>query len=101
MLQEVGTAAGVGPEFLRTRYRYDPNGNQVLVIQPEGNASASFYDERDLLFQSTSGATGPPPLVLLAAADPTNYDVRGVFAGVWLVFQGIPAFLGAWRPSAL
>ena len=62
---------------LVTRYRYDPNGNQVLVIQPEGNGTASVYDERDLLFQSTRGATLPPPLVLLAAGDPTDYDVRG------------------------
>src|SRR5262249_39710406 len=30
MLQEVTN--GAGPEFLRTRYRYDPDGNQVLTI---------------------------------------------------------------------
>jgi RHS repeat-associated protein len=77
MLQEVGTSAGIGPEFLRTRYRYDPNGNLVLVIQPEGNASASIYDERNLLFQTISGATAPPPLAQLALGDPTNYAVRG------------------------
>jgi len=62
---------------LVTRYRYDPNGNQVLVIQPEGNATASIYDERDLLFQDIRGATSPPALALLAAGDPTDYDVRG------------------------
>src|SRR5262249_36770528 len=33
MLQEVTN--GASPEFLRTRYRYDPNGNQVLTIEPE------------------------------------------------------------------
>src|SRR5439155_179793 len=42
VLQEA--ANGAHPEFLRTRYRYDPDGNQVLVIQPEGNATASVYD---------------------------------------------------------
>jgi RHS repeat-associated protein len=64
-------------EFLHTRYRYDANGNAVLTILPEGNATASFYDERDLLFQSTLGATAPPPLTELAPSDPTSYDVRG------------------------
>jgi RHS repeat-associated protein len=75
MLQEVTN--GATPLFLRTRYRYDPNGNQVLTIEPEGNATASFYDERDLLFQSTRGATAPPPKTLLGPGDPTSYDVRG------------------------
>ena len=68
---------GASPEFLRTRYRYDPNENRVLVVQPEGNATSSVYDERDLLFQSIRGAIFPPPLALLAAGDPTDYDVRG------------------------
>ena len=62
---------------LVTRYRYDPNGHRVLTIQPEGNAVASFFDDRDLVFQSIRGATSAPPLTLLAPADPTNYDVRG------------------------
>ena len=56
-------------EDLITRYRYDPNENQVLVIQPEGNATASVYDERDLLLQNTRGATLPPPLALLGGVD--------------------------------
>jgi RHS repeat-associated protein len=64
-------------EDLITRYRYDRNQNQVLLIQPEGNATASVYDERDLLFQSTRGATSPPSLVHLGAGDPMNFDVRG------------------------
>ncbi len=75
MVQEVSN--GANPEFLHTLYRYDPDGNNVLTIQPEGNATSSFYDERNLLFQSTAGATAPPPRALLAASDPTNYDVRG------------------------
>jgi YD repeat-containing protein len=50
------------------------------MIQPEGNASTSYYDERDLLYQSVDGATGPPPLVLLAPTDPTSYNVRGGLA---------------------
>jgi RHS repeat-associated protein len=62
---------------LITRYRYDRNQNRVLVIQPEGNAAASVYDERDLLFQSTRGATSAPPLVHLGAGEPTGFDVRG------------------------
>ncbi len=62
---------------LVTRYRYDPNGNRVLTILPEGNANTAIYDERDLLFQSSTGATDPPPLALLAPGDPIHYDVRG------------------------
>ncbi len=64
-------------DTLVTRYRYDANGNQVLVIEPEGNAYASAYDERDLLFQQSRGATVPPPFALSAVSDPTRYDVRG------------------------
>jgi YD repeat-containing protein len=60
-----------------TRYRYDPNQNAVLTILPEGNASSRSFDERDLVFRETRGPAGPPPLALLAAGDPTNYDVRG------------------------
>jgi RHS repeat-associated protein len=65
------------PVFLTTRYRYDPDGNQVLTIQPEGNATSSVYDDRNLLFQQTVGATAPPLLVQLGPSDPTSYDVRG------------------------
>jgi RHS repeat-associated protein len=81
MLEEV--ANGVAAEFLRTRYRYDPNENQVLTILPEGNANASVYDERNLLLRSMRGTTTPPshPTVTLtthlAPSDPTDYDVRG------------------------
>lgn len=67
-------------EVLVTRYRYDPNRNQVLEIYPEGNAAASIYDERDLLFQSIRGATSPPPLARLFPDDPRDYDVRGGLA---------------------
>jgi RHS repeat-associated protein len=85
MLQEVSN--GASPEFLRTRYRYDPNGNMVLTIQPEGNSTSAIYDERDLLFRSFRGLATPPPLVLLAPTDPTNYDVRG----------GAPCFCTTYR----
>jgi RHS repeat-associated protein len=64
-------------EKLITRFRYDRNENLVLVIQPEGNAVTSVYDERDLLFQQTRGATSPPSLALLGMGDPTSYNVRG------------------------
>src|SRR5207247_49974 len=57
--------------------RYDANGNPVLVIEAEGNATSSVYDERDLLLRRTQGATAPPPGALLAPGDPTSYDVRG------------------------
>jgi RHS repeat-associated protein len=70
----------LSPEFLHTRERYDPNGNPVLTIEPEGNATAAYYDERDLVYRSTAGATAPPPLTLLAPSDttgPTPFDVRG------------------------
>jgi len=65
--------------YLVTRYRYDRNDNQVMVIQPEGNTVASVFDERDLILQTTRGATQPPPLALLGAGDPTNFNVRGGF----------------------
>ena len=64
-------------EVLITRYRYDPNRNQVLEILPEGNATTTVYDERDLPFQETPGALSPPGLVTLFAGDPTDYDLRG------------------------
>ena len=72
-IQEVGG----GSEPLRTRYRYDPNENLTLVIQPEGNALVTVFDERDLRFEETLGAGSPPPATLLSANDPVNYDVRG------------------------
>lgn len=85
MLEEV--LNGASPEFLRTRYRYDPNGNRVLIIQPEGNATSAIYDERDLLFRSIRGSLQPPDAepgaphgtapTLLSSTDPTNYNVRG------------------------
>jgi RHS repeat-associated protein len=70
-------ANGAHPQFLDTLTRYDPNGNVVLTVEPEGNAVATYYDERDLVYQVTEGASAPPPLALLAATDPRNYDLRG------------------------
>lgn len=64
-------------EDVVARFRYDPNGNGVLSIAPEGNASAAFYDERDLLFRATRGATAVPAAALMAPGDPTDLDVRG------------------------
>lgn len=85
MRQEVTN--GASPEFLRTRYRYDPDGNQVLTIQPEGNSTSAIYDERNLAFRTFRGLASPPPLVLLEPGDPTNYDVRG----------GAPCFCTSYR----
>lgn len=78
LIQTVHTVRnGSNPLFLYTNYRYDPNGNLVLLIEPAGNTTSSVYDERNQLYQTTAGATGPPPLALLAPSDPTSYDVRG------------------------
>lgn len=57
--------------------RYDPNGYRMLEVRPTGTAWARVNDERDLVFQATEGALTPPPLVLLAPGDPTDYNVRG------------------------
>jgi RHS repeat-associated protein len=70
-IQEVG-----GGQWLDTRMRYDPDGNLVLTIQPEGNSTSAIYDERNMLFRSFRGM-GPPPLVLLGPGDLTNYNDRG------------------------
>src|SRR5262249_18334113 len=68
---QIETAEGVDvTRSLITRYRYDANGNPVLEIQPEGNATSSRYDERDLPFQRTRGATSPPLGTLGAPAGP-------------------------------
>ncbi|MDA1014987.1 MAG: DUF6531 domain-containing protein, partial [Planctomycetota bacterium] len=63
--------------FLRTRFRYDRNSNHVLTVKPEGNAVAKVYDERDLLFQTSTGVAVAPDAALMADDDPTSFDVRG------------------------
>lgn len=62
-------------ETLVTRTRYDANENRTLVLKPEGNATTWAYDERDLLFQSTRGATEATAETLNPPAGP--YDPRG------------------------
>ncbi len=81
-ISEVG-----GGQFLETRMRYDPDQNLVLTIQPEGNATATIYDERNMVYRTFRGVTSPPEdqpgspahtaPTLLAPTDPTDYDVRG------------------------
>lgn len=63
--------------FLRTSLRYDRNGNHVLTIKPEGNAVAHIHDERDLLFQTVTGATEAPEAALMASDYRDSFDVRG------------------------
>lgn len=65
------------PNFIRTGYRYDPGGNQVLEVLPEGNANGAVYDERDLLFQSIRGLEARPAAGLYAPGDPTTFDRGG------------------------
>jgi RHS repeat-associated protein len=68
---------------LKTRYRYDSNQHLVFTIYPEGNADSAIYDERDLLFQSTTGASGPalpptdPRSPRFAPTDPTTFNRPG------------------------
>jgi YD repeat-containing protein len=44
---------------LETQFRYDANENRTELVEPVGNAHLWIYDERDLLFTATRGATGP------------------------------------------
>jgi len=62
---------------LDTRYRYDRNQHQVLAIYPAGNANSWVYDERELLFQETRGASTRPTAGLYASGDPTTFDRPG------------------------
>ena len=62
---------------LDTRFRYDGNQNRVLTIQPEGNATAQVYDERDLLFKQIDGASSRPADGHYASGDPTTFDRPG------------------------
>jgi RHS repeat-associated protein len=62
---------------LQTRYRYDGNQHLVLTIYPEGNADSAVYDERDLLFQSTTGADARPSAGHYAMTDPTTFNRPG------------------------
>ena len=76
-----------GGQFLETRMRYDPDQNLVLTIQPEGNATATIYNERNEVYRTFNGVTTPTEdqpgspthtaPTLLSPSDPTDYDVRG------------------------
>ena len=68
---------GVTATFILDRYRYDANENLTLYVQPDGNARTLRFDERDLVFRLTRGATGPSLGTLLAPVDPTSFDVKG------------------------
>ncbi len=73
-------SVGAGVEFeanltLRTDFRYDKNRNVVQVIRPEGNTDEIQYDERDLVFRTTQGATGPRGGVPVVRS--YDYDANG------------------------
>ncbi len=62
---KVQVTVDLGPGTSINRlYRYDPNGNCTLSVQPEGNATAYMYDERNLRFQTIFGAAAAPPATL-------------------------------------
>ncbi len=52
-----------------TQYRYDPDRNRTLVIQPAANQSGTQYDERNLVFTETRGLGSP-----LASTTSYSYD---------------------------
>ncbi len=54
MQQETG-----GTSSLTTQVEYDANENLTRVTRPVGNADTWVWDERDLLLDSTRGASGP------------------------------------------
>jgi YD repeat-containing protein len=60
---------------LVTQFRYDANENRVQVMQPEGNAHSSSWDERDLLLSRITGASGPRAGV--PASRSYEYDGNG------------------------
>jgi len=46
----------VGPErWAATGYRFDPNGNRIRTIHPEGNVDELSYDDRDLPLEHRRG----------------------------------------------
>jgi RHS repeat-associated protein len=74
--QEVNSTASGSDRAVTTRYRYDRNQNQVLVISPAAtsgqqpsNVVSYAYDERDLLFTSTRGGVTDQFRGLAAHAD--------------------------------
>ncbi len=64
-------------EVVSDRFRYDGNGNLVLHVAPEGNASTWVYDDRDFVARETRGAIALPPLARLGAGDPILIDLVG------------------------
>ena len=75
--QRIDTTEEIDSSTTRTTgTRYDPNGNIVLRIYPEGNADGNEYDERDLLVAVIKGINAPPAEALMAPGSPM-YDPRG------------------------
>ena len=63
---------------LRTSYRYDRNENRIAVIQPEGNAIQTVFDERDLVYSVTRGAGSADASVTTRTYDGNGNLIRAV-----------------------
>ena len=61
---------------LVSNYRYDANENCVLTVAPVGTATTRTFDERNLLFQVTRGATTTPPGMVGEFALPNSRMAR-------------------------
>lgn len=59
-------------QFLSTQFRYDPNEQLVLTVEPEGNSVQTEYDERNLIFRTTRGLGSPE-----VATTQADYDLNG------------------------
>lgn len=69
------TAEATPTTSLVTEHRYDANENPTSTTRPEGSAETWTYDERDLLHESTRGASGPRGGV--ASTRAYHYDANG------------------------
>ncbi len=81
------TCVGVGmptDKFITTEYVYDANRNNILTRSGESvehrqddNAVRAIWDERDKLFQVTSGLDNSDPTASVSGKSSTQYDYDG------------------------